>query len=318
MFAPQGPQSLTLKIGLGLGLGLHRRSSILLPGPSVLCSLPDKMSRHRNFTFTYNNYPNTLLIDELQCKYVAYSLEIAPTTGTPHLQGYVAFNSAKTPTAVRALLPGCHIEVMMGSIAENENYCSKAGRLIERGEKPISNDNKGRAEKLRWQRARDLAKAGNLEEIDADIYIRCYNTLKTIAKDHMIKPPPVDVKCFWIWGPTGTGKSHSVETTYPDCYKKVMDDLKWFDGYVDEDVIYLEDLDVYHIKWGGMLKRLADKWPMQASIKGSMKYIRPKIVIVTSNYSPEQIWSDPQTVEPLLRRFKVIFKENQDQVINFT
>jgi len=69
---------------------------------------------------------------------------------------------------------------------------------------------------------------------------------------------------------------------------------------------------------GGLLKRLADKWPMQASIKGSMKYIRPRVVIVTSNYTIDQIWSDPQTVDPLLRRFTTIHKENQEQVIDFT
>jgi len=275
------------------------------------------MSRNRNFTFTYNNYPNTELVDNIDCKYIAYSHEVAPTTGTPHLQGFISFNSAKTKQAVIRLLPGCHIEVMNGSIAENEAYCSKSGDLIERGEKPVSNTNRGRAEKLRWQRAKDLAKSGNLEEIDSDIYIRCYNTLKCIAKDHAAKPQPCDVKCFWIWGGTGTGKSHAVETTFPECYKKTMDDLKWFDGYNNEDVVYLEDFDVYQIKWGGMLKRLADRWPMQASIKGSMKYIRPKIVIVTSNYTPDQIWVDPQTLQPLLRRFKVIEKIDQDQVIDF-
>lgn len=96
-----------------------------------------------------------------------------------------------------------------------------------------------------------------------------------------------------------------------------MDDLKWFDGYQDEDVIYLEDMDKYQVKWGGMLKRLADRWPMQASIKGSMKYIRPKVVIVTSNYTIEEIWNDSATVDPLLRRFTQILKESQEQVIDF-
>nr|WAQ80601.1 MAG: replication-associated protein [Cressdnaviricota sp.] len=276
------------------------------------------MSRHRNYCFTYNNYPDTSLVDAINCKYIAYSHEIAPTTGTPHLQGFISFNSTKTLSAARALLPGCHVEPMAGSIAENERYCSKAGTLIERGQKPFTNDNKGRNEQLRWQRARELAKKGNLDEIDADIYIRCYSTLKSIAKDYMIKPDPVDVKCFWIYGNTGTGKSHCVETTFPDCYKKSMDDLKWFDGYDDQDVIYLEDFDIYQVKWGGLMKRLADRWPMQASIKGSMKYIRPRIVIVTSNYRPEEIWSDPQTVDPLLRRFTIVEKLSQEQVIDFT
>jgi len=275
------------------------------------------MSRNRNFCFTYNNYPNTELIDEVNCKYVAYSHEVAPTTGTPHLQGWISFENPKSLNAVINLLPGCHIESMRGSIAENDAYCSKAGQLIERGVKPVSNSRNGENEKQRWELARTLAKEGKFDEIDADIVLRCYNTLKSIYKDYQVKPAPVDVKCFWIHGDTGTGKSHAVETNYPNCYKKSMDDLKWFDGYNDEEVVYLEDFDIYQVKWGGMLKRLADKWPMQASIKGSMKYIRPKIIIVTSNYTMERIWNDPATLDPLLRRFKVIEKLDQNQVIDF-
>jgi len=277
------------------------------------------MSRNRNFCFTWNNYDDNSLVylSQILCKYVAYSKEVAPTTGTNHLQGFIAFNNPKTLQQARSLLSGCHVETMLGSIAQNDVYCSKSGELIERGEKPISNDNKGRAEKLRWQRAKELAKANDLDSIDADIFIRCYSTLKNIAKDNLVKPPPQDVKCFWIYGPTGTGKSHCVETMFPNCYKKQMDDLKWFDLYNDEEVIYLEDIDKYQVKWGGMLKRLADRWPMLASIKGSMKYIRPKMIIVTSNYSPEEIWTDSATLDPLLRRFNVILKESQEQAIDF-
>lgn len=275
------------------------------------------MSRNRNFIFTYNNYPNTDLIDKIDCKYVAYSHEVAPTTGTPHLQGWITFNNPKSIVAARRLLPGCHVLVMHGSLAQNDVYISKAASIIERGEKPISNDNKGRAEKLRWQRARESAKQGNLDEIDADIFIRCYTTLKNIKKDYAKKPPPQDVRCYWIYGPTGTGKSHSVESRFPNCYKKSMDDLKWFDGYQGEDEVYLEDIDVYQVKWGGLLKRLCDKWPMQASVKGSMCYIRPSVILITSNYHPRDIWNDTQTLEPLMRRLTVIEKLDQDQVIDF-
>jgi len=275
------------------------------------------MSRNRNFCFTYNNYPDTELVDGLACKYIAYAREVAPTTGTPHLQGWVSFENAKSLSAVRGLLPGCHIEIMRGSYEDNDLYCSKAASLVERGTKPQGKNMNGAKEIERWVSARDLAKLGKFEDIDADILLRCYSTLKNIYKDYQVKPDPVEVKCFWIHGLTGTGKSHSVETAFPNCYKKSMDDLKWFDGYNDEDVVYLEDFDIYQVKWGGMLKRLADKWPMQASIKGAMKYIRPKVVIVTSNYTPNRIWNDSATLDPLERRFKVVEKLSQDQVIDF-
>lgn len=273
------------------------------------------MSKSRNYVFTYNNYPDTVLVDTVECKYIGYSKETAPTTGTPHLQGFIIFMSPKTLTAATKSLPGCHLSVMRGSFLQNELYCSKAGELITRGSVPLAQADKGTLEKERWNVARTMAQTGNFEAIDADIYLRCYSTIKAIYKDHQKKPPPMEVKCYWIHGLTGTGKSHVVETTYPDCYKKSMDDLKWFDGYTNQEVVYLEDMDIYQKAWGGLLKRLADRWPMQASIKGSMKYIRPKVVIVTSNYPPDMIWSDPNTLEPILRRFTVIEKLTQEQII---
>lgn len=275
------------------------------------------MSKSRNYVFTYNNYPDTTLVDTVECRYIGYSKETAPTTGTPHLQGFIIFMSPKSLRAATKMLPGCHLDVMRGSFLQNERYCSKAGRLIERGALPLSQSDRGTLEKERWNIARTMAQTGDFENIDADIYMRCYSTIKAIYKDHQKKPPPSDVQAIWIYGTTGTGKSHAVETKYPQCYKKQMDDLKWFDGYSDEEVIYLEDVDIYHKAWGGMLKRLADRWPMQASIKGSMKYIRPKKIIVTSNYHPNQIWHDPNTLDPLLRRFTIVEKLTQDQIILF-
>jgi len=275
------------------------------------------MARHRNFVFTFNNYPDTTLVDNVPCKYIAYSKEVAPSTGTPHLQGYITFASVKTKQQVIALLPGCHIQVMIGSITQNDDYINKVATMVERGIKPISNDNKGRAEAMRWQRARELAKQGKIDDIDADIFVRYYSTIKRIRTDYQPKPTPFDVRSYWIYGNTGTGKSHAVETAFPLCYKKNMDDPKWFDSYAGEDVIYLEDIDKYQVKWGGLLKRLADKWPMLASVKGSMLYIRPKIIIITSNYRIEDIWNDEQTVDPLLRRFIVVEKLTKEQVIDF-
>jgi len=277
------------------------------------------MSKNRNFCFTWNNYDDTSkqYLSEFNAKYIAYAEETAPTTGTKHLQGYISFNNPVTIQQARSKFPKCHVETMLGSLLQNETYCSKSGTLIEHGVKPISNDNKGRAEKLRWQQARDFAKEGNLDDIDADIFVRCYSTLKRIKSDYAPKPVPIDTICIWIYGTTGTGKSYAVETRFPDCYKKCMDDLKWFDSYKGEEAIYLEDIDKYQVKWGGLIKRLADRWPMQASIKGTMAYIRPKYVIVTSNYRIDEIWQDPQTVEPLQRRFTEVEKLTIEQVIDF-
>jgi len=46
-------------------------------------------AKARGWLFTWNNYPDTYraALDELECRYVCAGEEVAPTTGTPHLQG---------------------------------------------------------------------------------------------------------------------------------------------------------------------------------------------------------------------------------------
>lgn len=56
---------------------------------------------------------------------------------------------------------------------------------------------------------------------------------------------------------------------------------------------------------GEKLKVWADRYPFVAEIKCDSTMLRPKKVIVTSNYHPSEIWPDKSTLEPLLRRFKL-------------
>nr|WAE42974.1 MAG: replication associated protein [Cressdnaviricota sp.] len=271
-------------------------------------------TRYRNFCFTHNNYPDTVLEDSIECKFIAYAHEVGDS-GTPHLQGYICFSNAKTKKAVIKLMPGCHISVMVGTLTQNETYCSKVDSLITRGVAPISNDNKGRAEKLRYQTAWDLAKSGKIEEIDADIKLRHYSTLRRIEKDYMLKPPDLNNVCgLWIYGETGSGKSHVVITTYPDRYIKPKN--KWWDGYQGEDVVHLDELSPEDTKWmANYLKLWADKWPFAAEVKGGAMQLRPKKFIVTSNYSIGDMMFAPNDLGAIRRRFVEVKKVREQNII---
>lgn len=87
--------------------------------------------RSRAFTFTWNNYtPDTeILLQQIasgvDCAYLVYGHEAAPTTGTPHLQGYIVFQVRRRRDAIRVLLGGAHVEIARGSALQNRDYCTK-------------------------------------------------------------------------------------------------------------------------------------------------------------------------------------------------
>lgn len=107
-------------------------------------------------------------------------------------------------------------------------YCMKEDtRLqgpIEWGTRPLNP-----ASKTDWKEIKALAKANKLDEIDDGIYVRYYNTLKSIAKDHMVdEKRTFEKECIWIYGEPGVGKTRSVKE-HGEYYIKLTH--KWWDGY---------------------------------------------------------------------------------------
>lgn len=143
-----------------------------------------------------------------------------------------------------------------------------------------------------------------MDNIDDEIYIKHYSSLKGIAKDHMKKPedlPPGAKTAKWWYGAPGTGKTHAASTEYPGAYRKAAD-TKWWDGYNNEEVVIIDDFDKYHIKESYHLKIWLDRYAFLAEVKNGACWIRPKLLIITSNYRPEDIWTDPMTLGAIKRR----------------
>lgn len=91
--------------------------------------LPNAANVLRDCVFTLNNPPDESewpILSFARVSYLTYQYEIAPTTGTRHVQGYVEFSSGVRFAQLRALLLNAHIEKRRGSPSEAAAYCQKA------------------------------------------------------------------------------------------------------------------------------------------------------------------------------------------------
>lgn len=107
-------------------------------------------SRAKHWVFTLNNYTQQEELDLRECidhnddvVYLVYGRETAPSTGTPHLQGFISFRDQVYRTRVQASLgPRAWFAVSRGTIAQASSYCKKSGDFVEIGSRPASEQGK--------------------------------------------------------------------------------------------------------------------------------------------------------------------------------
>jgi Putative viral replication protein len=86
----------------------------------------NKLPASRHWCFTWNNYTpeNEQHIQSLSIKdnieFLRYGCETAPTTGTPHLQGYVILPKKKLPSTIRKIIGGGHFIKSFGNKARRQ------------------------------------------------------------------------------------------------------------------------------------------------------------------------------------------------------
>jgi len=246
--------------------------------------------------------------------YVVTGDEVAPTTLQKHFQGYAQFERKLRLSQLVKWVSQCHWTIARGSDQDNFNYCSKGGKFSEVGERRDTTGGAAgkAATEERWKRARTAAVMNQLADVPDDIYVKSYAAICAIAKDNMKLPADAGGPTgLWIYGPSGSGKSRKAREDYPGAYFKLAN--KWWDGYHGEEAVILDDFDKVHSVLGYHLKIWADRYAFIGEVKGGAVPARPKHFVVTSNYSPEDIWQDKETLDPIRRRFKVIHMLSPEQ-----
>lgn len=256
---------------------------------------------------TYEDMESAL--KELKPDWYAYQMEKCPTTGKLHIQGTFGGGRWRFSKLKKTLPEKTHIENCKDP-RKSFAYCQKAEsradgyQPVVKGCPPAQKNVKGDVA----ARNRYLLENGAEAAIaDGSLPLSQYTKVRAaikLYKSVVNKPESLDqLTNEWYHGPPGTGKSRKVRADHPGVYDKPLN--KWWDAYEDQEVVVLDDFGPGQACLGDLLKRWADHYPFTAEIKGSATTIRPAKIIVTSNYTPDEIWpEDEQMRLAVTRRFK--------------
>jgi len=176
--------------------------------------------KHQFWVFTLNNYEpdhEVFLRKYLALGWVLYGHEIAPTTGTPHLQGAFWTNEPMPLfNLIRAFkkngMPGIRIFRCGPSkdLAYWQAYCTKEGcDIVQHGICPTKEQVDAdiapkQGERTDLEKFKDEVKSGEfnhavLRENHSTVYARCRQFCLDYVNDHLPKPDKEEIEVLYDW-----------------------------------------------------------------------------------------------------------------------
>lgn len=270
--------------------------------------------RARSWVATVNNYTDDEVawFKQFRPKKLAVGFEVGES-GTKHLQIMVMFDEKKTRSAIskmkgfkRAWTEPCHHPCEAWDYSLKDEHADN----IIHGERPEP------GKRTDLKEICDLVLTGKrkVDEICEELpdvmhqYGRTLTKVEDIALRKRFRREMT--KGVWIYGPTGTGKSHRAFEGYsPDThYLWKLNDKNWQDGYTGQEIVIINDFRG-EISYNELLQMI-DKWPHNVPRRGREPApFLAKKVIITSSLSPQQAYHrrmEEDSIEQLLRRLEVV------------
>lgn len=274
--------------------------------------------KSRDWCFTLNNYSDSEIekIEELQVitKYLIYGKEVGKS-GTPHLQGYIYFDNARTFSKIKKLLPErSHIEKTQGTPLQASDYCKKDNLYVEFGELP----KQGKRSDLEQVRTMIQEGKGMRDIVQVAHSYQSVKMAECILK-YCEKVRTWQTNIIWYYGPTGTGKTYTAwkKFGYDNTYLKAGATGKWFDGYDAHENVIIDDIrhDMFD-KFTTYLG-LFDNYPFTIETKGGTRQFLAKNIIITCPFHPIYVfkkWGEEEDLDQIIRRISsIVYFPKEDE-----
>lgn len=273
------------------------------------------MSLSRRFLYTFwlddAEYAEYIIrYDHEAIRYSIGQLERCPTTLRYHLQSYFEFNRPVRRSFLPGLLgipnEGYHADAAVGTAKQCRKYCSKrdtreagpwsCGFIIQQGHRTDLD----RAVATYLDRGSEECAREH-----ATTFVRYHRGLAALAQ--ALTPPSNNFHERTVlvrWGIPGIGKTRWAYETYPSLCRVPPPNEKsiWFDGYNGQETVLIDDYAKDSRYPYATLLQLLDGYEILVPIKGSFVVWRPSVVVITSNYGPEQWYDERHDIDALLRR----------------
>ena len=301
--------------------------SAMAPKRRSDASSSTSQQRGRRFCFTSfpdaSNGPPPINTSGNNVRFYVMQNEICPDTQREHWQGYIEVFSAMRFSQIKTILGrDAHLSHARGTSAENIAYCTKEESRKPGTEPlqfgtPVAEGNEEKKKQLDF--VIDAINNGATHETLIEEFPRLYMLYKDKITDFITakksftleseRPVYVEVR----WGDHGTGKTSSIfkkngvsslicaQYDPPlKCFEAKYVYLKrgmkhWFDGYVGQEVLVLDDFYPFTHEHAEILLAILDKFTHRVEQKGTSCVACWRHVILTSNVDPTHWFFDHVT-----------------------
>lgn len=290
---------------------------------------PVKDVKSRDWNFTWNNYPSNFVdellekLDSSTIRYIIMGRELAPETGTPHIQGFVMFRNPRAvgknmrrsgkphARSLRGLFPTISWHKVYSTPHVAAAYCRKTDvNAIEFGERPMPSGERTdihsvAAELLAGAKPTDLVVSHPAEYIK---YGKGINMAYHDLHRHRTERP----RCIWLYGRSGLGKNSIVRRNHGEDYYVKSDGTPYFIGYEYQQAVVLDEFTTFSNSPKGWrfesLLQLLDCYKLNVEVKGGHAPFSSPFIYITSPHPPDHFYPAWKDLSQVLRRLDEVIE----------